>query len=234
MPQTERVMALVLERQHYQDYDRLYTLLTAEHGLVRARARGASKPLAKVRPHVEGFGLVDVMLVKGRAGYLLISAEMQEPIRIASTEAHLLAVAARRVFARILREQVPDQDLFGLLLDLLRDLASWKGKEKRELLAREWHFFWSLLGAMGYNGESERCNLCQAPLTGEARFVPLAGSFFCLGCAKHNGLSASAATRTFLQRPFSFESIPADLAQIGSGIAEHFEHRLDLKYPRLA
>ncbi|MEI7741029.1 MAG: DNA repair protein RecO [bacterium] len=233
MAQTERVTAIVLDRVPYEEHDRLYTLLTLEHGLIRARARGASKPKAKVRPHVEGFGVVDIMLVRGRAGYILASAEMVEPLRIATLEARLLADAARKTIARIMREEEGEGEIFEMLKKLLFDIAAHQSDTTTALFAREIHFYWSLLGELGYNGSLEKCSACHKNFTGTARFVPMAGTFFCETCAKSRGTSASDSLRGFLGKPYTGNWNGRELAEFSHALAEHFQFRLEIAYPSI-
>lgn len=231
--QSERVTAIVLDRVPFKEHDRLYTLLTRERGLVRARARGASKPLAKVRPHVEGFGIVDVMLVRGRAGYVLASAEMLEPLRMRSVESQLLADAVRKTLARIMREEEGHTAIFEGLEHLLRDASVHAGGETGSLFARELHFYWTLLGELGYNGDAAKCSACSKPLADDARFVPMAGSFFCHACSKGIGAEARASLRTFLAAPYSGTYSGKELIEFSRALAEHFEHRLELPFPSI-
>lgn len=248
MSHTERVTAIVLDRAPYQEYDRIYTLLTLERGLVRARARGAAKTAAKVRPHLESFGLVDVMLVRGRGGLLLASAELREPYRMPTPEAYVLGAGILKLLGRVLREAT-DDSLFVLVRELLWWLSR-GGAElvqaRQELLKIELHFLWSLLGLLGYNATDDRCGVCCAELVGLVRFVPVAGLFFCTNCAKRTGTEVSETLRTFLARPFGqlsraklqSEEVLAgvdarELARFMPALAEHFEHRLDMRYPAL-
>ena len=233
MSYTERVTAIVLDRVPYEEHDRLYTLLTRERGLIRARARGASKPKAKVRPHVEGFGVVDVMLVRGRAGYILASAEMLEPLRIATLEARLLADATRKTIARIMREEEGEGEIFEMLRELLSDLAAYQADTTTALLARELHFYWSLLGELGYNGTLDKCSVCHRELQNQARFVPISGTCFCAACSKSGGVIISDSLRDFLNHPYAGNWQGRELKEFSPALAEHFEHRLELKYPSI-
>ena len=74
-----RTPALVLRRQDFGEADRLLTLLTPQHGKLRAIAKGARKPAARKSGHVELFALVDMLLARGRELYIVVQAELQEP-----------------------------------------------------------------------------------------------------------------------------------------------------------
>jgi DNA repair protein RecO (recombination protein O) len=230
---TERCLAFVLDRTPYKDFDRIYTLYTKERGLLRARARGAAKPLAKVRPHAEGFGPIDVMLVHGRQGFILASAEMLEPWRMKIPETYLGAMAVRRTIARHLREQSPDPIVYGLLADFLKDFVSYDNEAQKVGLieARSAHFFWKLLESMGYNGSLDKCTACGRTLRHEAKFAPITGGFYCAACAPNIGVVVSKTLRRFLKNSFQPGDEIAELAPFYPALAEHFEHRLDCAFP---
>lgn len=66
MTRTYRDEAIVLRTHKLGEADRIITLLTADHGLVRAVARGVRRTSSKFGSRVEPFGVVDVQLAKGR------------------------------------------------------------------------------------------------------------------------------------------------------------------------
>ncbi|MFH0928139.1 MAG: DNA repair protein RecO [bacterium] len=235
MSSTFRSQALVLDRVPYKDYDRIYTLLTLERGLVRARAKGAMRSKAKVRPHLEGLGLVDVMLVQGKGGYILASAEMTEPVRMRSLESQLLAITAERVLGRALREAYPDREVFDLALSFLKDLSHLGEADKFTLKCMEIHFFWSLLGHLGYNGSLDKCNLCGHELHGAIKFVPAVGAFFCGPCTNSASVIVTEDIRAFLKNRTSSNLLPkSKLGEFYQALKEHFSHRLEISYPALA
>src|SRR5207244_11213895 len=63
---TYRDRAVVLRKLDYGEADRIFTLLTREHGKVGAIAKGVRRPSSKLGPSLELYGHVDVLLAKGR------------------------------------------------------------------------------------------------------------------------------------------------------------------------
>src|SRR2546427_12774085 len=63
---TYRDRAVVLRKLDYGEADRIFTLLTREHGKVGAIAKGVRRPTSKLGPSLELDGHVDVLLAKGR------------------------------------------------------------------------------------------------------------------------------------------------------------------------
>src|ERR1041384_3541345 len=73
---TYRARALVLRKLDYGEADRIFTLLTRDHGKVGAIAKGVRKQASKLGPSLELYGHVDVLLAKGR-GDLDVVAQVQ-------------------------------------------------------------------------------------------------------------------------------------------------------------
>ncbi len=67
MLRTYRDEAIVLRTHKLGEADRIITLLTADHGLVRAVAKGVRRTSSKFGSRVEPFGVIDVQLAKGRS-----------------------------------------------------------------------------------------------------------------------------------------------------------------------
>src|SRR5947208_14416827 len=63
---TYRDRAVVLRKLDYGEADRIFTLLTREHGKVGAIAKGVRRPSSKLGPSLELYGHVDLLLAKGR------------------------------------------------------------------------------------------------------------------------------------------------------------------------
>src|SRR5437899_6348533 len=73
---TYRDRAVVLRKHDYGEADRIFTLLTRDHGKVGAIAKGARRTSSKLGPSLELYGHVDVLLAKGR-GELDVVAQVQ-------------------------------------------------------------------------------------------------------------------------------------------------------------
>ena len=70
---------VVLRAQKLGEADRIVTLLTREHGRVRAVAKGVRKTTSRLGARVEPFMLVDVQLYEGRSLDIITQAETIGP-----------------------------------------------------------------------------------------------------------------------------------------------------------
>ena len=59
--------AIVLRTHKLGEADRIITLLTAEHGQVRAIAKGVRKTTSKFGARVEPFSVIDAQIHRGRS-----------------------------------------------------------------------------------------------------------------------------------------------------------------------
>ena len=78
-PRQFRTQAIILSRRDFGEADRLLTLFTPARGKIRAIAKGARKPSAKVSGHVELFARSDCLIHRGRNLDILTQAELIEP-----------------------------------------------------------------------------------------------------------------------------------------------------------
>ena len=84
-----RDRAVVLRQHKLGEADRIVTLLTREHGLVRAVAKGVRRTRSKFGSRLEPFAHIDVQLHPGRN--LDIVTQVQNGVR----EAHAVVTADR-------------------------------------------------------------------------------------------------------------------------------------------
>src|SRR5438046_10251362 len=73
---TYRDRAVVLRKLDYGEADRIFTLLTRDHGKVGAIAKGVRRQESKLGPSLELYGHIYVLLAKGR-GELDVVAQVQ-------------------------------------------------------------------------------------------------------------------------------------------------------------
>ncbi|GLY32962.1 DNA repair protein RecO [Kineosporia sp. NBRC 101731] len=127
MPAVYRDDAIVLRAQKLGEADRIVTLLTREHGRVRAVAKGVRKTMSRFGARLEPFMMIDVQLYEGRS---LDTVNQVETIgayglTIAADYARYTAATAMLETAERLTEteREPALQQFLLLAGGLRTLA---------------------------------------------------------------------------------------------------------------
>ncbi|HEY4528703.1 MAG TPA: recombination protein O N-terminal domain-containing protein [Candidatus Paceibacterota bacterium] len=88
---------LVLSSRGVGEADRIYSILTRDLGLIRARATAVRKAASKLRGALEPFSLTSVSLVRGKDYWRLTSAELIKKIPKRETLARPLALLEKLV-----------------------------------------------------------------------------------------------------------------------------------------
>jgi DNA repair protein RecO (recombination protein O) len=178
---TYRDRAVVLRKLDYGEADRIYTLLTREHGKVGAIAKGIRRQSSRLAGALEMFGEVDVQLARGRNLDVLTQAVRIEGPRIAADverTAHASVIA--ELADRVTEERHPVDGIFELTVAALRELAL--EPEPRRASA---YFMMVALDVLGYAPQLQSCASCERALPeAEAAFSPAAGGFLCEDCAE--------------------------------------------------
>ncbi|MDE2749670.1 MAG: DNA repair protein RecO [Chloroflexota bacterium] len=167
-PRQFRTQAIVLNRRDFGEADRLLTLFTPAHGKIRAIAKGARKPSAKVSGHVELFARSDCLIHKGRNLDILTQAELIEPYL--GLREDLRRGAYANYVAELLDRFTADEeeaggDLFTLLHQTLARIAE---TDDPRLAAR--FFELQLLDMAGFRPELNECVISREALKPEPQW----------------------------------------------------------------
>ena len=167
-PRQFRTQAIILSRRDFGESDRLLTLFTPARGKIRAIAKGARKPSAKVSGHVELFARSDVMIHKGRNLDILTQAELVEPYL--GLRDDLARGAYANYIAELLDRFTADEEdesdeLFALLDATMSRVA--EAADPR-LAAR--FFELHLLDLVGFRPELSECVVSREELIAESQY----------------------------------------------------------------
>ena len=163
-----RTHAIILSRRDFGESDRLLTLLTPAQGKIRAIAKGARKPSAKISGHVELFARSDVIIHRGRNLDLLTQAELIEPylgLREDLGRGAYANYAAELLDRFTADEDEADGELFPLLHQTLSRIAD---APDPRLAARFYEL--QLLEFTGFRPELSECILTRQALLPESQF----------------------------------------------------------------
>jgi DNA repair protein RecO (recombination protein O) len=172
---------VVLRKLDYGEADRIYTLLTREHGKVGAIARGVRRSTSRLASALELFSLIDVQLAKGRNLDVVTQVVRLPGPRIdADVERTAHAGLIAELADRVSEERHPEDGLFELTVMALQDLAV--EPEPRRASA---YFIVVALKLLGYAPQLHACASCARPLPeAAAAFSPAAGGFLCGDCGQ--------------------------------------------------
>ena len=167
-PRQFRSQAIILSRRDFGESDRLLTLFTPARGKIRAIAKGARKPSAKVSGHVELFARSDVMIHKGRNLDILTQAELVEPYL--GLRDDLARGAYANYIAELLdRFTADEEDESGALFALLDATMSRVADAADPRLAARF-FELHLLDLVGFRPELSECVVSREELVPESQY----------------------------------------------------------------
>jgi DNA repair protein RecO (recombination protein O) len=209
--------AVVLRKLDYGEADRIFTLLTREHGKVGAIARGVRRPTSKLASSLELFSTIDVQLARGRNLDVVTQAvRLQGPRIEADVERTAHAGLIAELADRVTEDRHPLDGIFELTVAALQELA--REPEPRRASA---YYMLTALDLLGYAPQLSVCASCERPLPeAPAAFSPVAGGFLCVDCAQPG------------MRPVPVQAIKVLRAMAAGGIELY--RRLKLDAPLMA
>lgn len=229
---TYREEAIVLRKLDYGESDRIYTLLTREHGKVGAIARGVRKGTSRLAPALDLFARVDVLLAAGRNLDVIAQAERLPGPRVAADPdrtAHAGLVA--ELAERVTEDRHPLEGVYELTAVALRDLAL----EPDPRRATAW-FLMAALDLLGFAPQLHACATCERELPpAPAVFSAAAGGLLCDQCAdpawSRLSVVAIKVLRVMQARDAALYARlkldPDLLTEVEEVLEAHLEHHLD-------
>lgn len=189
MAATFRTESIVLKKEPWREYDRLYTLYTREAGKLQAIAKGSRRSLSRMASHLEPFLVTDVMIARGRQIDKLAGSEQVKNYK--NLDQSIEKVALLSYCFELLDELTsyaqPDRRVYELARELLEiSEANHLTGERSFLLARV--FSLKLLSLLGYDPELRVCLECKRSVGEEGvLFNSTRGGIVCRGCAERPG-----------------------------------------------
>jgi DNA repair protein RecO (recombination protein O) len=187
---------VVLRTQKLGEADRIVTLLTREHGRVRAVAKGVRRTRSKFGARLEPFMAVDVQLHRGRSLDIVTQAETLAPYgeRLATDYPRYTAGTAMLETAeRLTEEGEPALQQYLLLVGGLRTLAD--GTHDATLVLDA--FLLRSLAVAGWAPSFHDCARCGAPGPHRA-FAVASGGAVCSACRPPGAVAPAPATQVLL------------------------------------
>lgn len=229
-----RDRAVVLRQHKLGEADRIVTLLTREHGVVRAVAKGVRRTRSKFGARLEPFAHIDVQLHPGRNLDIVTQVQSIDAfaVDIVSDYGRYTCACAMLETAERLagEEHAPVPALHGLTVAALRAVA--EGRRPRELVLDAY-----LLRAMGIAGWAPAltaCARCAAPGPHRAFHVAAGGSV-CVHCRPSGAATPAQAVMDLMTAlhdgdwEFAEASTSSHRSQASGLVAAHLQWHLERK-----
>ena len=189
--------AIVLRTRKLAEADRIITLLTRQHGVVRAVARGVRRTSSKFGSRLEPFTHVDLQLAVGRNLDTVTQAVTRDPFGAAISADYDRYTAASVMLETsehlVAEEREPSVQQYLLLVGGLRAMTAGERRPSDVLDS----FLLRSLAVAGYAPSFDACARCG--LEGPHRaFNPAHGGMLCPGCRLPGSAHPAPETVTLL------------------------------------
>lgn len=178
---------------HYRDvgeFDRIYTVLSAEHGEIDGWAQGIRKPKSKLVAHLQPLYFCDFMFARGRRFDRIAQVRVLNrfPALWSDLEKMARAMYAASLVDQVLRPGTKERGVFGLLMDVLNIMhnappppLNLRGEDAIDDILTI--FSLKLLRKTGFSPELHFCVLCKKEVEGLSRlFDAVRGGVLCSAC----------------------------------------------------
>lgn len=236
-----KTKGIVIRQRDYGEADRMLTIFTEEHGIIKAAAHGARRTRSKQSAASQFLCFGEFMLYRG--GGDVANVNSVTPIdSFYPIQEDISKLALGTYFAdvlyHILDSANPDAALLRLFLNTLYALAYKNMSAEKIKTVFEWRAM-ALGGFMPQLGACVQCGQTDAP----ARFRIRSGAVLCAQCGSHNDIKLDELMLIIMRyaicaddkKLFSFRA-PDDVIKRVSDLSEkytahHLEHEFEsLKY----
>jgi DNA repair protein RecO (recombination protein O) len=182
--------AIVLRTYKLGESDRIVVLMTAEHGKVRAVAKGVRKTKSKFGARLEPMSHVRLLLYRGRELDIISQAESVETLApmLSSLDRASQGMAAIEAVDQLALDREPNPRLYRMAVGVLRTIAA------RPSPLNVPAFYWKLLAAEGLEPQLDECVRCgeTGPETPLVAFDLNEGGIHCRNCRSGTSVSPAA------------------------------------------
>ncbi len=224
--------AVVLRLHKLGEADRIVTLLTRQHGVVRGVAKGVRRTRSKFGARLEPFEHIDVQLYPGRNLDIITQVQTVDAFSgtlVADYGRYTTACAVLETAERLASEErTPVLRLHLLTVGALRALAA--GERAPELVLDA--FLLRAMAFAGWEPALSECARCAAPGPHRA-FHVAAGGAVCVHCRPAGAATPAPAVLELMQALLhgewsATEEVPGSVRRQASGlVAAHLQWHLE-------
>jgi DNA repair protein RecO (recombination protein O) len=180
---THHTQGIILLKKDLGQDDGLFVILSQNFGKITIKARGVRKIQSKLASHLLSFNLVDLTFASGRFFDQITSVSIIETYPHLKVDLKRLGLAffAAEVTDQLVKEKVPESELFNLFKDFLNLLNEKKIPEPLSYFLSL--FIFKLIYQLGYQPELYFCQNCRQKILAEKNyFSPELKGLVCSTC----------------------------------------------------
>lgn len=174
-----KTKGIVIKRMNYGEADRILTILTRDHGKIKAIAKGSRKILSKLGGSLEPFCLTDFIFHEGRNFYIVTSAIVIKHFEKIHCDIDKTAKAfyIGELLDKFLEEKQNHPEVFELFAKYLENLESADDPILIPVFSAK------ILEAVGFKPVTSECLHCRNKLVPEQNFWDdIEGGVICQKC----------------------------------------------------
>lgn len=175
---TYRSEAIVLKRRDGREYDRLLTIFTKEKGKVDLIAKGVKRIGSKMAGHLEPFGVVDIMVARGKIQDRIAGTKLVEnfPYLKSNIESIALLVYFNEAVDRIIHGNQPDLKVFQILAETYYSIEQYLKRNSsnaniQDQILIALSYILKLCSSQGLAPSFNTCFYCKKNLKEEKNFI---------------------------------------------------------------
>ncbi len=134
-----KIQGIVLKRVNFGESDRVVTVFSRERGKMSVVAKGVRRIKSRRAPHLEPLNEVSLIIHKGRNFDLVSEAKgLHRPTLQDDLKSLSFALYAAEIIDKLLPEDEPHEEVYGLLRDFLENKELTENKVKEFTLELLW------------------------------------------------------------------------------------------------
>ena len=182
---------VVLKRVKLRGADDIVILYAANHGKLKAVARGARRSESKLGGHVETLTHSDMLLAQGQGGGLPIITQARMVDGFLPLREDLWRVSSAMCAAEMVDRFAPEGENNSAIFELLVDTLSWLCKASDSQIPLL-YFQLNLAGLLGYRPQLLNCVCCEGALQPVSIFFSAnEGGVLCPACCNQETVARS-------------------------------------------
>lgn len=187
---TYKTQGIIIKKQDWREYDRLFTFYTRDFGKIKAVAKGVKKIKSKLAGHLQEFALIDLFIANGRnidqVGGALINKNFS------TIRSNLYSVntilSAFELVDQLVKEHQKDLGIYYLLNEFLEIFNSRINKKNLKSLLPIFNL--KFLSQLGYRPELFNCTICKNKISDDKNYFSSKSGLVCFNCGKDEKLSS--------------------------------------------
>lgn len=223
---------IVLKETPLGENDKLLHILTADSGLITAKAKGARRITNSLHSSAQQFTYSRYNLFFYREKYTIDSAQIIHSFFGLRKKIENLTLAQH--FAEVLISFIPQTDEAGEILRLFLNCLYFLEQDNYHILQIKSIFELRLLCISGFMPQLYECGICNREMDDSRQFAVSKGNVICSGCNTAGGLLPGSVLKALrhistsdLNNLFSFKLSEENLKILSSIIEEYLLLHLD-------